>query len=149
MIKYNIKIYNTYFTLQSYVGENALSNVKEKLTTYTWVYNRVYRRKVKNKDKEFFSYDGRQKLLRFPKGVLRDTLITLGNYGITKDNINITDYSKDIRGLPLGLEFTPDVTLYDYQAKYVEAILENAKTSFSSLVELHTGGGKTAISVYT
>ena len=149
MIKYNIKIYNTYFTLQSYVGENALSNVKEKLTTYTWVYNRVYRRKVKNKDKEFFSYDGRQKLLRFPKGVLRDTLITLGNYGITKDNINITDYSKDIRGLPLGLEFTPDMTLYDYQAKYVEAILENAKTSFSSLVELHTGGGKTAISVYT
>ena len=64
MIKYNIKIYNTYFTLQSYVGENALSNVKEKLTTYTWVYNRVYRRKVKNKDKEFFSYNIRCTLFR-------------------------------------------------------------------------------------
>ena len=63
---------------------------------------------------KFFTFDKRHRAYRFPKGILRDLLLTLGNYGVRKDEIEIKDGNHDSVYYPLGLKVNKKYKLRDY-----------------------------------
>ena len=142
MIKYRITIFNNYFTIKVNDSGNVLDNIKRQLTTYTWKWDRRARRNIKVRDREFFTFDKRHRAYRFPKGILRDLLLTLGNYGVRKDEIEIKDGNHDSVYYPLGLKVNKKYKLRDYQEEFVNRVADSYTKRPTSLVVAPTGSGK-------
>lgn len=145
IIKIYLTIYKSFFIVKSTNGTDYFQPVLDKLTTYTFNYNYKYKRKVKEKDKEFYVYDVRRKEYRFPIGILKDFMLTIGTRGVKKDNIHIKMVGYNGISYPLGLNFTFKHELRDYQVNSINDIVENKDKRYSSILTHQTGFGKTSM----
>lgn len=149
MEKIEIKIYKIFYIVKDSSGmlKQIIKPLLDKLTTYTYVYNKQYRRQIRQKDKEYYVYNPFDKTYRFHISTAKDFMLLLGSSGITRDHIDMS-YSKVGNVKPLNLTFDKNFKLRDYQVDYSKVLLDpNALSAL--LVDLDTGYGKTLISMYS
>lgn len=115
-------------------GDSYISDIKQYM-----------KRKHMVEDKLYYVYDKHLQQYRFPIVYFKNFMLLLGNNGITKEQLTLTDNMKE-QGSPLDLEFNKSITLRDYQEAYINVIV-NEKTKHMLLVDLPTGMGKTVIAL--
>lgn len=145
---YTIKMYNSYFTVKTSYNDPIVNILKDKLSTYTFIYNKKYKRYKRELDKTYYAYDNRNHMYRFPIELLKPFMIHLGQSGVKKENIYFKIFKDPYIIEPLGLETNPNLTPRDYQEKYISSLIDNYTNHFSSLVDLQTGQGKTLLSIF-
>ena len=146
MANLKIDVYKQHFTVKSSTYDYLLEAVCNRLISYRFEWDYRSKRTVRKEDKYFFVKDIRKKLYRFPIGVLRDTILTLGMRGITKDEIVLRNHGYDITPVNIGMSVNKSFTLRDYQVRAVDEIV-NRSSLPTSLLLLMTGYGKSLISM--
>lgn len=150
MIKVNIEIYSTNFTVKLNDG-GLLYTVKilcDSLTTYSYIYNSKIKRPIKQTDKLFYAYDKYDNFYRFPISTIKDYMLILGSNGVTRDQISVQRHVHTYTPNKLDLKFNQDIVPREDQHRYIDAI-RPTETEFIKLVDLFTGLGKSLIGNYS
>lgn len=149
MKRIDIKVYKIFYlvTDKEDMLKEIIKPLLEKLSTYTFIFNKKYRKTIRQKDKEYFVHDGIHKTYRLPISSAKDFMLLLGQSNISKEHINL-EYVSNKNVKPLNLRFNKKFLLRDYQEAY-SSILTNPNAKASLLVDLPTGYGKTLISMYS
>lgn len=98
---------------------------------------------VKGNSTEYFHFNDKDKVYRFTYGLLKNFMLQLGSMGISRDDIEV-NYIEPKNVKPLDVKWNKSFVLRDYQDAYCNAIL-NTPNLYIALVDLFTGGGKSAI----
>jgi len=148
MKRIKIVVHNTHFSVEvlDKTLNHFIDSIKGFLITYKFVYNRQKRKNIMVKDKGYYVEVKGKRFYRFTINIVKDFIIYLGKYLKSKDEIEIV-YDKEVNYKRLKLKFNPKIVLRDYQNQYVD-ILTDDESSSMLLVDLATGMGKTALSMY-
>lgn len=145
-----IDIHKTYFvvTTRNSEADDTLRKVTRHLESFRYVFNRRIKRMVREKDKDYFSYDPFTSTYRFTIGIFKDFMITLGNNGYKRDDLEVVSIlNRNVQ--PLGLKFKDkDFILRDYQQIYSDVLVGYRKEKSIMLVDLMTGYGKSCIAAH-
>lgn len=137
-------LYRTFFVVKIHDKklENPLNVVLYGLKTYTFVWNKWYKKMMRKEDKSYYSYDQVDKSYRFPICMLKEVMGTFGRYGVQKEDIFLfRKYNTGIEKLNLKFN-TKDFTLRDYQQQYSDILVNERTSKPVLLVDLETGKGK-------
>lgn len=118
--------------------------VTNKLVTYSLQYNKYAKRLIRTVDKSYYTYDTKKNLYRFPIKVINNVMKAMGQYGITKEDIELVNncnIDTEIITFNLNSKYTPR----DYQEEYTNAVLKNLNKKIF-LIDAATGAGKGLIS---
>lgn len=143
-------IHKTFFVVKfnTPVYKEAVDMMSRHLTSYKFIWNRRLRRLIREKDKDYYSYDHINKSYRYTINLLRNFLLVLGRLGATKENIIMFNIvNKNV--IKIKLDFNPKYILRDYQEEYKNILISLREEKPVMLVDLHTGGGKGVISSAT
>ena len=148
MVRVKIVIRSTHFIVN--ILDNTLNHIiktfSSKYNTYTFIYDRHKRRKVKIADKEYYSHIPHTNTYRFSIGSLKDFVSILREYNIGRDDISLR-YEKCSIYNSLDVIFNITIVPRDYQYAYSD-ILVSPNSNTILLVDLATGHGKTLISMH-
>ena len=114
--------------------------VTNKLVTYSLTYNKYARRLIRTVDKSYYTYDSKKNLYRFPIKTISNVMKAMGQYGVTRDDIEIinnTNIDTDIVNFNLNKKYIPR----DYQIEYQDAVINNLNKKIF-LIDAMTGAGK-------
>ena len=144
-----ITVRNLYFIVKpySYLATAVIDITKVRLTTYKWVWDYKQKRNVRKSDKIYLANPKRENHYHFNINMLKDFMITLGQKGISRDDIDIK-IDRDYVIEPLDVLFREDFKLRDYQQEYEDILLREDPNIKYKLVDLATGKGKGAISIH-
>ena len=142
MKRITITVNNLNFSVHVYDKrlEHIIKFVCDKLTTHTLVYNKHSRRYYKQEDKSFYTYDNREKCYRFPITIIKNFMLTLSEYKLGKDDIEIIR-SEDPNYHTLNVKWNKKFILRDYQEDYIKAFFNNMQKKIL-LVDAPVGSGK-------
>lgn len=138
-------LYRTFFVvkIRDKKLENPLNVVLYGLKTYTFVWNKWYKKIMRKEDKSYYSYDQVDKSYRFPICMLKEVMGTFGRYGVQKEDIFLfRKYNAGVEKLNLKFN-TKDFKLRDYQQQYSDILVNERNNKSTMLVDLATGYGKT------
>jgi len=122
-----------------YKYKNIIEILTNRLSTYRFKYDYHKKRNIRVKDRVFAAINNSKLEYRFNINMLKDFIVTLGQQGIGKEDLEI--YRKDeCTSKKLDLEFAKGINLKDYQSTYENILLE--KKLPYMLVDLMTGYGK-------
>ena len=155
-----INAYMQYFTITSINHSKLIHTLYEfnnNLVTYKMALVRVKGQRqpkiVNTPDKRFYiaetkdsSHPARKDVIRYPITLLENLITFLNNKGISNESITITKH-KPLIGDKITISPNPAYTPRPYQSEYIKRILTTEKHNL--LIDLHTGGGKTYISMYS
>lgn len=148
MKRVKITIKNIYFIVTLYDGRLAhvINTMATELSTYSYVYNHKLKRTLKEKDKEYYSYNKQNNSYRFTISLLKDFILLLGTNLVHRDQIELfyDRYTVDVR--ILNLNINSEYVLKDYQDEYLIGITKDDSPP-NILVDLQTGYGKSLIAV--
>ena len=129
-----------------YRYKNIIEILTNRLCTYSFKYDYKKRRNVRVKDRVFAAINNAKLEYRFNINMLKDFIVTLGQQGVGKDELEIHKKSECVSEV-LDLEFNKEISLKNYQQTY-ENILLDKKLPYM-LVDLMTGYGKTILAIHT
>lgn len=148
MSKVKIILHNLHFIIK--INDKSLTHILElvtsKLMTYTYVFNRKWKRLVRAPDKGYYTYNVRSNEYRFPINIIKDVVILLGHAGVGRENIDLVK-DNNFNLTKIDIPWNKDIILRDYQMDYCNAIIENNDKNMF-LIDLYTGGGKSACAAY-
>lgn len=137
-------LYKTFFVVK--IHDDSLNNplmvVLYSLKTYTYVWNRFYKRMTRKEDKSYYSYDPVENGYRFPIAMLKEVMSTFGRYGVKREDVFLfRQYPKHVE--KLDVKFNDDgFTLRDYQQEYADVLINERNAKTTLLVDLEVGKGK-------
>lgn len=143
MRKIKIVVHKLHFIIR--INDRSLAHILElvtsKLMTYTYVYNKQWKRLVRTPDKGYYVYNVRSNEYRFPINIIKDVIMLLGQAGVSREDIYLVR-ENNINPSMIDVEWNKDLVLRDYQTDYCNAIIENSEKGMF-LIDLMTGYGKT------
>lgn len=145
--KIEISIHNQYFKVKILDRSllHIINYVKENLSLYDYVYDKLTNRSTRVLDSVYYVYDKNHDFYRFTNGILKDFILILKEKGIKREDIKIF-YFKHYEIAPLGLEMQSGFESRDYQETYIEELVK-PDARHALLVDLQTGRGKSFISM--
>lgn len=141
-----ITVWPTHFRIRvaTNVLKDVLESVSEKLTSYSYVFNKRFKRLVRQKDKGYYIKKSNYEFI-FSINVLSDVILTLGRLRITREDIQL-EYAPKHPVAEVEFGWNEEYQLRDYQREYVDRLLSKDYGN-TTLVDLYTGGGKSIIFV--
>jgi len=147
MKKICLNIHNTNFEVISYHKDalTVINRIKDRYITHSYLYSKPPFKGAKPRvtivpDKVYYSKAKKQDIFRFSIFILKDFMLTMAQYGLTRDEVEVNmDKTFDVASIDVKLK--PIFTPKDYQHRYVEALIGKGSTNVS-LIDLIMGYGK-------
>lgn len=137
-------LYKTFFVVKVHDDniKPIIYSITSNLKSYTYVWNRRFKRIMRQEDKSYYAYDPIERGYRFPMGMFKDAVRTLGRYGVKREDIFLMrEHNKNVK--PLNLKFRYDkYTPRDYQDTYIDILVRERNAKPTMLVDLTMGMGK-------
>jgi superfamily II DNA or RNA helicase len=147
MKRLEIVIFNTSFTVKLLDEKlNSVLNIMiNELSTYDFVYDKILKRNIRQRDKMFMSHLPHTNTYRFSIMNLKDFMLLLGSHYVTRDMIHV-EYRKNFNIKPINIKVNSSFTIRDYQHIYINALVAENATKIT-LIDLQTGRGKSVIAM--
>lgn len=141
----SLKVHKLFFVINFLNREDniLIESLCNNLTSFSFEWNRVVRRFIRKKSKEYFIYDVRTNEYRFPIKTIKYFMYALSANGFNKDDISITVVN-DYVHTDIDIDINPKYKLRDYQDRCVDIIINGNEPIY--LIDSKTGTGKGLIS---
>lgn len=140
-----IEVHKLFFIVKFYNREDnvRIESLCNNLTSFSFEWNKVIKRFIRKKNKEYFVYDVRTNEFRFPIKTIKYFMYSLSINGFSKEDIEI-NIIKNYLSTDIEIDINPKYILRDYQEKYVEIITNGTEPIY--LIDSPTGSGKGLVS---
>ena len=136
--------FNYVVNIPSMKYKYIIDQMLRRLSTYGFRYDYKTKRTVRELSRVYASEVDHKMEYRFHINTLKDFVLTLGNNGLTKENVEIVRNGL-FKPDSLDLEINPKYKLRPHQVEYENLTIDGTHTF--KLVDLIMGGGKSLISM--
>lgn len=146
--KLQLTLNNLNFTVKLYTDEmrKVLESVTCRLVTYSITYNRLAKRVIRSIDRTYYVYDNKEEVYRFPIKIIKNFMLTLGSYGILKEDIELIN-NTNIDFFSVVYKWNNQFVPREDQQLYIDAIMKNLNNKLF-LIDAATGFGKSMLACY-